>query len=371
MRRIFHLYALLCILVISLWLALLLIDTQFGIDFYPLYFAGAHIRAGFSPYGADTTAQLVREWPAPFAAAGIAYPLPLLLLIVPFTFLPFVLAAGVWTSLGAASTLTALRLTPDRRLLILLPFLFLPFHRSITLGQATLLWFGLAFLLVSGVHARQPWVVGTASALLLLKPQNGLFFALAGLVWGFVENRRTLWWFFGVSFSLGGVAFLLQPGWLGAWIAQLQLYRTIVHPPSLLPAGLLLLIACWRLPWWARVAAAQVVFFPLSDLYSALPLLFCWISIGGALALGGASLSWLWSILGLPNTIDVFWWLLLWPLILGAVWRTWIHPRIRGATECAMPHSTVPPNEPMPLMSLGSDQDRGNAEANPTDIQAG
>src|SRR5262249_57983926 len=123
--------------------------------------------------------------------------------------------------------------------------------------------------------------------LLLLKPQNGLFFALAGLVWGLLADRRALWWFFGVSFSLGAIAFLLEPGWLSAWIAQLQLYQTIVRPPSLLPGGLLLLVACWRLPWWARVAAAQVVFFPLSDLYSALPLLFCWIGIGGPLALAG------------------------------------------------------------------------------------
>jgi hypothetical protein len=353
MRRMFYLYALVSVVVVSLWLALLLVDAHFGIDFYPLYFAGDRIRAGFSPYGADATAQLVREWPARFAAAGVAYPLPLLLLIVPFTLLPFALAAGVWVSLGGMSSFAALRLSPAWRTLILLPFLFLPFHRSVVLGQATLIWFGLAAILVSAIYARQPWAVGLASALLLLKPQNGLFFALAGLVWGLVAHRRALWWFFGVSFSLGVLAFLLQPGWLSAWIAQLELYQATVHPPSLLPGGLLLLVACWRLPWWARVAAAQVVFFPLSDLYSALPLLFCWIGIGGPLALLGAGLSWLWSIAGLSNTINMFWWLLIWPLMLSAVWRTWLQPRLRPTPNSAIAANTAtpanPPAQPAPL----------------------
>jgi hypothetical protein len=228
-------------------------------------------------------------------------------------------------ALGGASSFAALRVSPSWRTMLLLPFLYMPFHRSVALGQATLLWFGLAAILVSAIHTRRPWAVGVASALLLLKPQNGLFFALAGLVWGTLEHRRALWWFAGSSVGLGAAAFLLQPGWLAAWVAQVQLYQTIVAPPSLLPGGLLLLVACWRLPWWSRVAAAQVIFFPLSDLYSALPLLFCWIGVGGPLALAGAGISWLWSIMGLTNSVGVFWWMLLWPLILAAAWRSWGH----------------------------------------------
>lgn len=336
MRRIGHLfYVLLCVLVVALWLVLLIIDANFGVDFYPLYFGGYRVRAGLSPYGADATAQLAREWPAPFAAAGIGYPLPFLLLIVPFTFLAVSFAAGVWSFLGGVSALSALRLSPSWRSSILLPFLFLPLHRSVIMGQATLLWFGLAAFLILAIQTRRPWAVGITSALLLLKPQNGLFFALAGLVWGLLVQRRTLWWFFGVSLGLWGLAFLLQPGWFGAWIAQLRLYQTIVDPPSLLPWGLLLLVTCWRLPWWARVAAAQVVFFSLSDLYSTLPLLFCWLSMGGPLAIGGASLSWLWSVLGLPSTLDVLWRIILWPLILCAAWHSWIQPQVVARVQKA------------------------------------
>lgn len=92
---------------------------------------------------------------------------------------------------------------------------------------------------------------------------------------------------------------------------------------NLLPVSLLAVVACWRLPWWSWVAVAQVVAFPLSDLYSALPLLLCWIAVGGPLALIGAGLSWVWPIAGLPNTIEVFWLLLIWPLIIGAGWRSW------------------------------------------------
>jgi len=363
MQRNFHPYMLLCVIVISFWLVVLLVNRSFGIDFYPLYFAGHHIRAGFSAYGADATARLVREWPAPFAAAGIAYPLPLLLLIVPLTLLPFALAAGLWVSLGGMSSFAALRLSPSWRALILLPFLFLPFHRSVSLGQATLIWFGLAAILVSAIQARQPWVVGIASALLLLKPQNGLLFAVAGLAWGLLAHRQVLWWFFGLSFSLSAIAFLLEPGWLGAWIAQLKLYQAIVQPPSLLPGGLLLLLACWRLPWWARVAAAQVVFFPLSDLYSALPLLFCWIAVGGPLALAGAALSWLWSVGGLSNTVDVFWALLVWPLMFCAIWRNWIQPRLAAASSKAIAANTeAPACAPLRPAPLGGKPNQQHSE---------
>jgi hypothetical protein len=320
-----YLYAALAALVVPLWAALLLMDGSFGIDFFPLYFAAARVREGLSPYGAEATAALSRVWGAPFAEAGVAYPLPLLLLIIPMTALPY---AVVWSAVGGAGALPAIRLSPAWRPLILLPLLFMPFHRSVALGQATLLWFGLAAIMIAGVESRRPWVVGLTCALLVLKPQNGLIFAAAGLVWALVAERRAIWWCAGASLALWGGSMLLQPSWAQEWIAQIQRYQGVVAPQSLLPSGLLLILACWRLPWWGRVAAAQVIIFPLSDLYSALPLLLCWVAVGGPLALAGASVSWLWSILGLPNNTDVLWWLLLWPLILAGGWRGWAQPAL-------------------------------------------
>lgn len=315
----------------GIWLRMLAAEPNFGTDFFPLYFAAKRVIAGSSPYGAAATAQLAAAWPEPFAAAGIAYPLPLILLVAPLTLMPFLLAATIWVLAGGAGAFGALRLQPGQRSLVLLPLLFLPFYRSVALGQATLIWFALAAGLVLGVRQRRPALVGVLGALLLLKPQNGLFFALGGLVWGARRQPRSLWWFAGASLLLWGGSLASQPGWFAAWLAQVRAYRAIVQPPSLLPGGLLLVLACWKLPWWALLAAAQVVLFPLSDLYSGLPLLLCWVAIGGPAALIGAGLSWSWALLGLPNTVTIFWLTIVAPLAAGALWHTWIGPYARRA----------------------------------------
>ncbi|HEU5103144.1 MAG TPA: glycosyltransferase 87 family protein [Roseiflexaceae bacterium] len=311
------------ILIPALWIVLVASNRELGIDFFPLYFAAGRVVAGLSPYGSQATAELARLWQAPFATAGIAYPLPFLVLVLPLAFLPFAIAAGLWILTGVAGVAASLRLAEDWRPLILLPLLFLPVYRGVVLGQATLVWFGLAVLLLLGIRYRWDWAVGISAALLLLKPQNGLLFGIAGLIWAMRAERRALLWFVGVEGFLAIVAIVLQPGWLAAWLAQIQTYNAIVHPPSLLPWGLVLALVAWRQPWWSIVAACQVVFFPLSDLYSALPLLLCWIAIGGRVALFGASISWIWSLAGLPNSLIVLWSLIICPLMLGMFWRSW------------------------------------------------
>ncbi len=320
-RRLLQYLSIICIA--SLWVILLIAD-QLGTDFYPLHFAARLTLAGDSPYGSEATARLAQSWPAPFASAGIAYPLPLILLITPFALLPFPLASLLWIGVGATGALLCVRITEDHATSILLPLLFLPLYRAVVLGQATLIWFGLAVIMVWATRDHRGWLVGICIMLLALKPQNGLLFALAGMIWSWRTDRRALLWALGAGGVFGGLAFAVQPDWLGAWLAQTRQYQTIVHPPLVLPWGLLVVLACWRLPWWARVAALQVVLFPLSDLYSALPLLLCWIAIGGPLALVGAGCSWLWLIFGLPNNVDVLWGLIFWPLIAAAVWRSWL-----------------------------------------------
>jgi hypothetical protein len=326
----------------SIWIVLIGSNGDLATDFYPLYFAARRMLAGLSPYGAAATAELARQWHAPFAAAGIAYPLPFLVLILPFGLLPFAFAAAIWIGIGMAGAGASLRLTENWRSLLALPLLFLPLHRSVALGQATLVWFGLAVLLVLGIKQRWSWAVGVSIALLLLKPQNGLFFAVAGLIWAVRADRRTLIWFVGLESCLMIAALLIQPDWIAGWLTQVQIYSTIVHPPSLLPWGLVLLLVAWRQPWWSIVAACQVVFFPLSDLYSTLPLLLCWIGIGGRIALLGAGASWLWSIAGLPNTMPVLWALIMAPLILAMIWRSWGVPMARAQLADRSPNKPEP-----------------------------
>lgn len=64
-----------CAVIMTLWLMALFSDPRLGTDFYPLYFGARRIISGESPYGAEATQALMREWSAPFAAAGIAYPI--------------------------------------------------------------------------------------------------------------------------------------------------------------------------------------------------------------------------------------------------------------------------------------------------------
>lgn len=333
-------HSILFALIAAVWVVLFFGSPRFGVDFEPLYFAAQRVQAGLSPYGADATSALAAQWPAPFVAAGIAYPLQIILLVLPLTWLPWTLALSLWVSAGTIMAYRSIRLASPWPYVLLLPLLFLPFHRNIMLGQATLVWFGLTVTMLLAIKSPQPWLVGLTCALLVLKPQNGLLFAVAGLVWAFRHDRRALWWFAGGSGALGIVSLLVQPGWIDAWLQQMQVYRGIVQPPTLLPAGLLLVLACWRLPWWARVAAAQVVFFPLSDVYSTLPLLLCWIAIGGPAALIGAGVSWLWVMPGVSNTLTNVWVLVLGPLAACAIWRAWVAPRLAAMRAGHAPAST-------------------------------
>ncbi|NJK79677.1 MAG: hypothetical protein HC914_07155 [Chloroflexaceae bacterium] len=311
-----------------MWCLLLFASPRLAVDFVPLYFAAERVGAGLSPYGTAATEALRSFWTAPFAEAGLAYPLPLILLVVPLILFPYGLAATLWTISGGIGVVLAARLgaKQEQMWLLLLPFVFLPFHRATEYGQATLVWVGLAVVMLLAIEERQAWLVGICLALLPLKPQDGLLFAVAGGIWAVRYQRSALLWAGGILLALLSVAWLLQATWPYDWIEQVQRYRQIVQPPSLLPWGLVLFALAWRLPWWAKVALLQVVLFPLSDLYSALPLLLVWVSIGGGISLIGAGISWLWALFGLPNSVAIFWVMILVPLGGALLWHSWIAP---------------------------------------------
>lgn len=304
----------------SLWLSLFILNVD-AVDFYPLYFAAQRVLRGLSPYGADATEALAQAWDAPFESAGIVYPLPLILLMVPFALLPFTIASVLWIGLGIMlSLLIWVLIGVDKEKSFLL-IVFLPYFRAAVLGQATLIWFGLSLLLITAFQRERYMWVGILSVVIALKPQDGLVFGVVGLWLAARENPKVILIALITGVVLWGGSLLIQPQWLSAWLAQINLYRSIVNPPTLLPLSLVLVLACWQLPWWGKVAAAQVALFPISDLYSALPLLMCWASVKASpmLILVGAGISWLWSLLGLPSTVTILWLLVLVPVILGAI----------------------------------------------------
>lgn len=309
-----------------------------GTDFYPLYRAGRALLAGENPYGAALTAHFVQVWHVPYAAAGFAYPLPAVVGVWPIVLLPLPVAIVVWVVVGVVGVVGAIGLQAQWRVLVWLPWCFLPLHGAVIMKQATLVWCALVVVMLFAMRGRRAGLVGLCVALLPAKPQVGLFFALAGVVWGWREGRSALVWMVGWVVVVWGGCFVVFPGWVGEWLASVVRYNQVVYGPSLLPWGLVLLVATWRLPWYARLGAAQVVFFPVIDVYSALPLLLTWVGVGGPLALVGSVVSWVGVVVGLPNSIVSFWALILVPVIGCAGLR--FYQGVRGFGEGGSPMVT-------------------------------
>ena len=322
---------------VAIWLVLFILQgtpDPLGRDFYPLWLGGRLLLAGQNPYSADVRAHLMQDWPMPFAAAGILYPVPALLATLPFALLPLAVAVPLWVGFGVGTTASAIRLRLDWKAQIATLFLFLPLYRAVLMKQATLIWLGMAVVLLLAIRARRLPLAGLCMAVLPAKPQTGLLFALAAAIWALREDRRLLLWATAWAVPIWGGAFLVRPNWIQEALDAVALNSVVVAPQSLLPLGLALVLVSWRLPWYAIIAAAQVVLFPLTDMYSAAPLLLGWIAIGGPVAWIGAGISWLWPLLGASNSVPALWAFVLIPYAICALWRSLANLRLlRSGSE--------------------------------------
>jgi hypothetical protein len=205
-------------------------------DFDAIWTAARALRAGHDPYAAIVSP----PWPW-----NLQYPLPAVLLGLPFSFLPVALARAAF--MGVSAGLLAWGLT--RRawwpLLAMAGGQFLFALQSVQ-------WTPLFAAAVLIVPLRVLWAV---------KPTTGLPLFAA------YPNR----WAIGGVIVLFAAGFLAWPGWVDGWLAAV---RTAPHRPAVLrPGGALLLLALlrWRLPEGRQLAALSLV--PLSPhLYEALPL---------------------------------------------------------------------------------------------------
>src|SRR4051794_33974162 len=193
----------------------------------------------------------------------------------------FPVAASLWTAIGFAmsyscvllSRLTSLmRSQPAwcQRCSLVLPFVFWPFFNAVRIGQASLIWFGLTIMLVLAVLKCKPWLVALCVVLLVLKPQAGLFFAAYGAWWLLRNHRGWLLLVMAAGAFLLGASLFIQPHWIPEWLAQVEIYDGFVKPPFPIPVSVIVLVVAWRMPmpWWARIAMAQVVLLPISGVYS-------------------------------------------------------------------------------------------------------
>lgn len=201
--------------VLTFRLVLYFLTPDFGTDFDLLYHAAEHLVRGVNPYPIAT------QWfPYP-----LFYPIPAVLLAVPFTVLPVELARVVFDLIvGWVFAYALWRYRGPYALLAVLSGAYLFALRN---GQTTPLMVGASLIPALGF-------------LLAVKPNTSL------ALWVARPSRLAVY---------GGAAFLLLglfvlPTWPRDWWMALQSENSHLLPPVLRPFGFLLLLAAlrWRTP---------------------------------------------------------------------------------------------------------------------------
>jgi hypothetical protein len=205
-------------------------------DFEPIWVGARALQAGQDPYTVVPTTGT--RYP-------LYYPLPGVLLGLPFSVLPFPWARALWAAVGAAVfVLAALRYGRG-----LLPALLsASFLNSVVQGQwSPLLTAAAALPALSWIWAAKPSV---GAAMFAAYP-----------------NRRAV---IG-GLLLIGIAFIAQPNWPVRWLDALR--ETNHVAPIVRPGGVVLLLALvrWRLPE-GRLLAGLACVPHTTGLYEALPL---------------------------------------------------------------------------------------------------
>jgi hypothetical protein len=206
-------------------------------DFDAIWTAGQALRSGHDPYGAIVSP----PWPW-----DLQYPLPAVLVALPFTLLSLEVARAAFMAMGTALLAYGLTRRAFWPLIVLASGQFFFALQSV---QWTPLF--AAGLLLPGLQVL--WSV---------KPTTGLALFAA------YPNRRTV---------IGGLLFLMAafaawPPWIEGWLVAAS---RAPHGPSILkPGGFILLLALlrWRLPE-ARQLAVLACLPTSPHLYEGLPLL--------------------------------------------------------------------------------------------------
>jgi hypothetical protein len=221
---------------------------------------------------------------------GLNYPLPAVLVSLPFAFFPLPLARGLFAGVGSGLLAYAL----STRWLGLLPFVSGAYVWALLAVQWTP-------LLIAGA------LISWLSAVLIVKPTTGLALAV-----GWPTRQAIIG-----AFVLLGVSFIVDPGWVGEWRAAVgALYHV---PPILRPYGWVLLLALlrWRDPR-GRFLAAFALMPQAAMPYDSLPLLLIPRSfVERAVFVAGTQLLALYGLTRVSSTTPDSIAAELWPVTLG------------------------------------------------------
>lgn len=252
-------------------------------DFYPLYYGAKAWLASGNAYNLTPVVP-----PSHFGyqlfQIGNIYPLPAILLALPFSILPPLAAGTLWLGLVTAGILIALRLNGWPLWLIL----YVPVIEGVRIEQHTAVVLLLQLLAYWAYRAERPWILALCCTLILSKPNQGFFFVLVL----FVLSR---YWrqFLIMGAAIWGGSLLLDPNWIAEWIPTLINHHNVLHQSILWPLALFAIplflvgnpiggatvLQFAMLPYPGVYAASAVPISVLDDPRSRwlLPLSFLWI----------------------------------------------------------------------------------------------
>jgi hypothetical protein len=263
-------------------------------DFYPLYYGARAWLHGGNAYDISAVAPVADHWHHLYQVGNI-YPLPIILLVLPFSFLTPKVAAIVWLGTLTIALLLALRLGG-------LPgwfALYFPVLNGLNLEQCTILILTLQVVALWAYQTRRPWILALCCALIVAKPNHGLIFALCLILLARQWRQQLI-----VGGLVWGGSLLLDPNWIVEWIPTLFNHHDRMHLPIF-----------WHLAFFA------------------LPLLLIGNIVGGATMLQFAILPWPvgpYPAVAIPLTVLRDRWSIwlvpcsfLWPLLAGPIGHAW------------------------------------------------
>jgi len=219
----------------ALALCFRLVFHQASSDFDQIVLGAQRVLAGETPYTRTPLPGL--QWP-------IYYPLPALLLGVPFTALPIAWAQATFCGISGACFGWAMSADSGAKLFALATW---PYVLSVSLGQWGPLLMATTAIPVLG------WLA-------IVKPNLGL---ALGVGYGDRWARQPAVWYNGAVIGLLLIAsFVLRPQWVSEWIGVLSAPTPHLIMPIRATGGFLLLLALFR---WREPAArtlAALAFVP-------------------------------------------------------------------------------------------------------------
>ena len=224
-------------------------DSGYLFDFYPLYRGADALLTSGNAYAVQASG------PAPGGAAAIgnSYPIHAVLLLgLPFTWMPPAVAVIAWTVAVGLAWILAVRWAGESPYW----FLWIPMWQALLLQQPAAA-LGVAAIVAWGSLRRgAPWALALALVVLTMKPQQFLLLAVVLAWWGRAWWRQTA-----VTFAAVAVgSFLAQPDWIARWLERVQVRAELVPlvwvGPLLIPVGVILFWRGWRASGLAIASSA-------------------------------------------------------------------------------------------------------------------